>query len=121
MKYFTEKELACQHCGEEGIDHSFMGVIEELREELDFPFVVTSGYRCAEHPIEKRKTSPGAHQSGRAIDIAVHGERAMKLIDAARAKKVSNESASPKKGSMSSRFIHLDDCTDKASPALWSY
>ena len=56
MKYFTEKELACQHCGEEGIDHEFMGVIEELREELGFPFVVTSGYRCAEHPIEKRKS-----------------------------------------------------------------
>lgn len=120
MKYFTEKELACQHCGEEGIDHEFMGVIEELREELGFPFVVTSGYRCAEHPIEKRKNSPGAHQSGRAIDIAVHGERAMKLIDAARAKGFKRIGVA-QKGSLSSRFIHLDDCADKASPALWSY
>lgn len=120
MKYFSKKELACQCCGADGIDPSFMELITEMREELDFPFIVTSGYRCSNHPIEKKKSSPGAHQSGRAIDIAVHGERAMKLIDLARARGFKRIGVA-QKGPMSSRFIHLDDCEDKPSPALWSY
>jgi hypothetical protein len=44
----------------------------------------------------------------------------MKLIDAARAKGFKRIGVA-QKGSLSSRFIHLDDCAGKASPALWSY
>ena len=42
-KYFTEAELACSHCNEQGINEQFMLKIESLREELDFPFIVPSG------------------------------------------------------------------------------
>ena len=51
FKYFTADELKCQHCGAEGIDGYFMAKIDNLREELGFPFPVTSGYRCPDHPI----------------------------------------------------------------------
>lgn len=82
-KYFTEEELLCQHCNAKGIDSNFMQKIDQLREDLGFPFPVTSGYRCPKHPIEARKSSPGAHTTGRAIDIGVRGERAYRLIQKA--------------------------------------
>ena len=63
-KYFTEAELACSHCNKQGINEQFMLKIESLREQLGFPFIVTSGYRCEQHPIEARKTAAGAHTTG---------------------------------------------------------
>jgi len=51
MKYFTEDELKCSHCGESRMNESFMNKIETLREQLGFPFPVNSAYRCPEHPI----------------------------------------------------------------------
>ena len=52
---FSEKEFACQHCGKHGIDERIVDVVQRIREEADFPFIITSGYRCVEHPIEKKK------------------------------------------------------------------
>mgnify|MGYP003115785049 CR=1 FL=1 len=52
---FSEKEFTCQHCGEHGIDERIVDVVQRIREEADFPFIITSGYRCTEHPIEKKK------------------------------------------------------------------
>ena len=121
-KYFSIKELACQHCGEEGMNEDFMAKIEFLRQELGFPFVVTSAYRCKDHPIEAKKTSgPGAHSSGRAIDIAVRGEEAHKLLKKAFSMGLGGIGVNQKG---SSRFIHLDDLDQSAShtrPWVWSY
>ena len=121
-KYFSMKELACQHCGEEGMNEDFMAKIEFLRQELGFPFVVTSAYRCKDHPIEAKKTSgPGAHSSGRAIDIAVRGEQAHKLLKKAFSMGLGGIGVNQKG---SSRFIHLDDLDRSASharPWVWSY
>ena len=83
MKYFTEDELKCSHCGKSGMDPNFMARIEALREQLGFPFPVNSAYRCPDHPIEARKSKAGAHSTGHAIDIGVRGEKAHTLLDAA--------------------------------------
>ena len=127
-KYFTEAELACSHCNKQGINEQFMLKIESLREQLGFPFIVTSGYRCEQHPIEARKTAAGAHTTGRAIDIAVSGESAYKLISGALNVGTTSQSAGftgvgvNQKGH--SRFIHLDDIensTTRPRPWVWSY
>jgi hypothetical protein len=79
-KYFSIDELKCQHCGEHNMDESFMVKIEALRQDLDFPFVVTSAYRCKDHIIERKKKAPGAHSTGHALDIAVSGDQAYRLL-----------------------------------------
>ena len=38
-----------------GISHELINKLQSLRTELGFPFIITSGYRCEEHPIEARK------------------------------------------------------------------
>lgn len=118
-KYFkrTEDNLLCQHCDEDGIDDEFLEWLDGVRAECGFSFYVTSAYRCKDHPIEKRKKGgPGAHSTGKAIDISVRGTKALKVIEVA-IKHGCTRVGVNQKGS--ARFIHLDrsDLPD----ALWSY
>ena len=122
-KYFTEDELRCSHCGINNMNKLFMQRITILREFLGFPFVVTSAYRCKNHPIEARKDSPGAHTTGQALDINVYGNNAHRLLDAALRAGFSGVGIA-QKGEHSIRFVHLDDLgnsDDRPRPTVWSY
>ena len=122
MKYFTEDELKCSHCGKSNIDENFMKKVEVLREQLGFPFPVNSGYRCPEHPIEARKKAPGAHATGHAIDIGVSGKQAYDLVESAMKSGEFTGIGINQKGG--SRFIHLDDIEnspERPRPWIWSY
>jgi zinc D-Ala-D-Ala carboxypeptidase len=122
FKYFTDVELACSHCQESKMDSRFMEMIEALREELGFPFVVTSAYRCPQHPVEARKKLSGAHSTGRAMDLAVQGENAYKLLCGALKAGFTGIGVNQKG---SSRFIHLDNIKSsdgsRRRPWVWSY
>jgi uncharacterized protein YcbK (DUF882 family) len=117
-KYFYVDELTCQHCNAEGMDKEFMQKIEKLREEADFPFIVTSAYRCTEHPLEAVKSTVGAHTTGRAIDIAVRGRQAHRLLKLALKAGFTGIGVQQKGNS---RFLHLDDMTEGNRPWVWSY
>ena len=120
-KYFTEEELVCRHCNEVGIDDEFMQKVDALREKMGFSFPVNSAYRCANHPIEARKASPGAHASGRAIDIGVSHKTAYRLVQGALEAGFTGIGISQKGPT---RFIHLDDLEDSENrprPHIWSY
>jgi len=117
-KYFTRDELACSHCGEYKFDDDFLELLDTLREECGFPFPVSSGYRCPLHPIEAAKRHPGAHTTGRAVDIAVSHGQAYKLLEVAIAHGV------PRIGVQQNgdgRFIHLDWDVTRPYPRVWSY
>ena len=118
MRYFTPDELKCQHCGAHGIDTAFVDLLDSIRAEAGFAFPITSGYRCADHPIEARKAVPGSHSTGKAVDIGVSGDRALKVIELALGAGIQRIGVNQKG---SGRFIHLDVCTDKTTPAIWSY
>ena len=103
------------------MNEDFMAKVEFLRHELGFPFKVTSAYRCKDHPIEAKKVVPGAHTSGRAIDIAVRGEEAHQLLKKAFSMGIGGIGVNQKGAS---RFIHLDDLDQSDShtrPWVWSY
>ena len=80
---FKEEEFSCKHCGKNGISHELINKLQSLRTELDFPFVITSGYRCSTHNSAVSKTGAnGPHTTGKAIDIAVRDSQHRKqLID----------------------------------------
>lgn len=120
-EYFSDKELACQHCGESNFDADFLKVLSAIRKECDFGFPISSGYRCPAHPIESRKTATGAHSTGKAVDIAVSGQKALEVIRVAQAHGIQRIGVQQ---SGSGRFIHLDACTEEdgfPTPAIWSY
>ena len=103
------------------MDPGFMITLEAIRIKCDFPFTITSAYRDPTHPIEARKAKPGTHASGRAVDIAVRGDKAIKLIKVAFEFGITGIGVQQKGGG---RFIHLDDLGIEdgfARPNIWSY
>ena len=120
-KYFTMDEMSCTHCGAYEMDDTFMQRLDQLREDMGFAFPVTSGYRCSKHPIEARKKAPGAHTTGKAIDIGVSGNDAYILIEAAIRDNFTGIGINQKGNN---RFIHLDIIPHSSSsprPWIWSY
>ena len=71
MKYFKIEEFDCSHTGQNEMGPEFLEKLNNLRDECGFPFVITSGYRSKEHPIEQAKSKPGMHSQGIACDIKV--------------------------------------------------
>ena len=118
---FSPEEFACQHCGENGISQLLLDKLQSLRTELDFPFVITSGYRCKDHPIEKKKVNPGAHRDGFAADISIRGHKAYEVIAKASEFGFTGIGVAQKGDN---RFIHLDVSTHQVTrprPWIWSY
>lgn len=117
--YFNETEVACQHCGELIWDEEFIGWLDTIREEFGLPMRISSWYRCPEHPIEARKSVPGAHATGRAVDVLVSGEDALDLTAIAYRHGCRRIGWS-QKGNHSHRFVHLDLDNDRPE-GVWSY
>lgn len=114
---FSPQEMRCRHTGKDGVKHEFMVKLQKLRLAYGKPMRVTSGFRDATHPVEARKTSPGAHTSGQAVDVAVGpGEDVYELINMAMLHGFTGIGVSQRAGQP--RFVHLDTLPRKA---VWSY
>ena len=118
---FSEAEFVCQHTGKDGMDLNFVEKIQDLRTAFGKPLTISSGYRDPEHPIEARKAKPGAHASGRVVDIAIHGEDAFDLLTLALESGEFTGIGINQKGEFNQRFIHLDDLENERRPTIWSY
>lgn len=115
---FSPSEFACKHCGRVEMKPEFMEKLQKLRTELNKPMFISSGYRCPEHPIEAKKSSPGAHSSGLAADIAVQGNTAHEVLKLALAMGFTGIGVNQKG---SGRFLHLDLMQEFPRPNVWSY
>ena len=116
---FTWDEFACRcGCDSDGseMDEGLLEALQDIRTKAGFPFFITSGYRCPNHPVEARKTTPGTHSQGIAVDIGVSRENALTVLKLAlNDGRIKGIGVQQKGGG---RFIHLDTRTD---PAIWSY
>ena len=117
-RYFTDDELACKcGCGDSNMDATFMKDLEDMREYLGFPFIITSAKRCELHN-SKSCGYPGArHLAGQAVDIKVHSQFALELLDVLKMFGFNGVGVS-QKGDFGDRFIHIDQ---RENDALWSY
>ena len=114
FKYFSRDEFVCQATGENEIEDELIFALDELREHCGFPFVITSGYRSPDHPIELRKKTPGTHAQGIAADIAVSSGLQRYTI-------VKNAIKLGFTGiGVAGGFVHVDiRATD--TPVMWTY
>ena len=117
LDFFTREEFACQHTGENEIEDTFLLKLDLLRARCGFPFVITSGYRSPEHPIESRKEKAGTHAQGIAADIKVtDGTQRFKIVEEAIKMGFSGIG-------VAGVFVHVDirDLDGNESPVMWTY
>jgi zinc D-Ala-D-Ala carboxypeptidase len=113
LKHFTINEFDCQYSGENEMKDSFLQKIDQLRHLCNFPFVITSGYRSADHPIEAEKDTPGTHAQGIAADIqALSGDQKYILVKNAMLIGFSGIG-------IADSFIHVD--IRATTPVIWTY
>lgn len=120
--FFTHDELRCKcGCGEAAMDDGFMHKLVSLRFVCNFPFPITSAYRCAKHNAQVSKTGhTGPHTYGRAVDIAISGAQAFKVVELAQSHGFTGIGI---KQHGLGRYIHLDDLPTELAPrpTIWSY
>jgi zinc D-Ala-D-Ala carboxypeptidase len=114
---FSKAEFDCKHTGRNAMQRRFMYALQELRTEYGRPMQVTSGYRDPTHPVEAKKTKPGYHTQGLAVDIGCHSHEAYKIIELAFQHGFTGIGVSQKGGL--ARFVHLDMRDD--TPRIYSY
>ena len=113
LKYFDKSEFDCKHTGNNQMKLEFMHKMEQLREAVDRPLIITSGYRDRTHPVEAKKVLIGKHNQGIAADIkAVGGVERYELVSMAIALGFTGIG-------IAKNFIHLDIRDDV--PVIWSY
>ena len=117
-KNFTAEELRC-HCPKCNrqvpnlVQQKSLDLLQQLRDKIGRPLSLVSAYRCAEHPVEKRKTTPGQHNKGTAFDIAVgDGSEAYEVMKYAFALGFTGIARG-------NGFVHVD--TRKSIPVNWIY
>ena len=116
VKHFKESEFACTCCGRSDVTAGLVLALDELREQYGKPIAITSGFRCENHPEEKKKERPGSHAQGRAADIATPGAGQKYEI-----KRIAYQLGFLGIGD-GKTFTHLDVGHDSASrPANWQY
>lgn len=119
---FKVEEFACKHCGENKIKPELIDVVQKIRTALGRPIRISSGYRCEDHPAEKRKDEPGEHFDGTAADLAVSYENAFLVLRAALSIPEVTGIGVNQKGP--NRFIHIGIGPAKEGrprPHVWSY
>ena len=116
LNFNTEDDnLACQHCGEEGVQMFALNRLQKVRTEYGKPMIVTSAYRCANHPIEAAKEKPGTHNKGVAFDIAISS-----VEDRARLIKLAMQQGAMGIG-IAKDFVHLDFDVNRPKVVMWVY
>jgi len=83
-KYFTDKELACKHCGKCLVKQSLLDALDALRDKADVPIFVDSAYRCAEHNKAVGGVPNSEHVQGIAADIRMQGKNLMDMYNLAK-------------------------------------
>lgn len=117
LDYFTREEFACQYTGENEISDRLLLKLDLLRARCGFPFVITSGYRSEDHPIEAKKEKAGTHAQGIAADIKVNsGVQRFRIVEEAIKMGFSGIG-------VARDFVHVDiRCLDgNESPVMWTY
>ena len=120
---FTTNEMACLCCGKSDMDDEFMRVLQSIRDEMQRPLKITSGFRCEKHNSKVSSTGKtGPHTFAKAADILISGADAMRLFAVAQKHGVSGVGMS-QRGDHAKRFVHLDILSpdEGPRPTVWTY
>jgi uncharacterized protein YcbK (DUF882 family) len=78
------------------------------------PFVISSGYRCENHP-ESKKNPTSSHIKGLAVDIKCTDSKTRAIIMDALGY------VGFRRFGIAKSFIHVDIDNEKSNPVIWLY
>ena len=83
---FSVNEMTCKcGCGRHEMDGEFMRMLQTLRDEMQGPLKISSGFRCEDNnQMVSTNGRKGPHTLAKATAIFISGERAMVLFEKAR-------------------------------------
>lgn len=114
MRYFQTEEFDCQETGDNNMSPEFLELLDQLRHNCDFPFVITSGFRSTQHSKEINKPNGGgSHTEGIASDIRVRNA-SERMIVVREAIKLGFTGIG-----VANSFVHVDTRTTR--PVMWTY
>jgi len=120
-------ELVCKESGINRMHTATMDRLQRVRSDYGRSIAISSGFRDYTHSIEAAKIvksgNAGAHSTGRAVDIAVRGGDAVRLLQLALAEGFTGIGIQQ---TGEGRFLHLDDIQPEDEfhvprPWIWSY
>ena len=118
IKHFSRSEFACKcGCDEALMDEGFVQKLDQMREYLDAPIEITSGYRCPDHNDNVSSTGrTGPHTTGKAADIQLPTRELMRHAMTTACLRFNGVGINMK-GADSGRFIHVDSLNFRG----WTY
>lgn len=120
---FSFNELKCKHTNQCDMSPELMHILQSMRNQLNKPIIITSGFRAVEHPVERSKSKPGEHTHGMAVDILCSGEYALSILRMCMDYNIKRIGVN-QNGINSTRFIHIgiaDRYNLGFPPAIWTY
>ncbi len=115
LKYFKRKEFTCKcGCNHNNINPELLVMLDEARKMAKLPFVISSGYRCENHP-ESKKNPTSSHIKGLAVDIKCSDSKSRAIILDALG------FVGFRRFGLHDSFIHADIDESKANPVIWLY
>ena len=115
--------MACACCHKADMDEEFMRVLQSIRDDMQRPLKITSGFRCQKrNQIVSHTGKNGPHTFAKAADILISGADALRLFAVAQKHGVSGVGMS-QKGDHNKRFVHLDTLSpdEGPRPTVWTY
>jgi len=115
-EHFSRHEFACRcGCGFENIDMNLVAILENIRNALRSPIIITSGCRCEKHNEKAGGKPDSSHLKGKAVDIFIRDScERFKCVAMAIEGDV-------KRVGIAKNFIHLDIDGSKPQKVLWLY
>ena len=115
-KYFKLHEFSCRcGCCKNNIDVGLVFLLNELRERVGIPLVITSGCRCEPYNTLVGGADSSSHVEGFAADIkALSSGTRYRIVEAAFDIKFARIG-------IAKTFIHLDIDFTKPQDVLWLY
>lgn len=115
----TEFECPCSLCKESGhntfiIDSLLLDKLQEVRDELNKPVIINSGFRCPTHNRAVGGKITSSHLKGKAADVAILGSPFRYEILSIFLTKFNRIG-------IGSDFIHVDVDQDKSPKVIWVY
>jgi len=115
IRYFRAKEFVCKHCKQVKIESRLIETLENLRQYLKVPVVITSAYRCPKHNQEIGGVPNSAHTRGYAVDIRVLDSRTRFYVVRWLLDRGINRIG------IGRDFIHFDLDPEKPKNVIWHY